>query len=92
MSEVMFRFQKLLPITEEDDEYALFAKHYPTEASWLRVNGGAWRVSIYRWSEFVARYVCDHQGMTVFEFDLWLDQPIAEQFGNTFNMRGARDA
>lgn len=91
MSEVMFRYQKLLPSTADGDDGLLFAKYYPTEANWLRTHGEALRISVYRWPEFIARYVCDHVGMTVFEFDIWLDQQIAERFGDTFNKRGASD-
>lgn len=91
MSEVMFRYQRLLPIASDADDLQLFTAHYPTEANWLRANGGALRISVYCWPEFVARYVCDRLGMTVFEFDIWLEPQIAERFGNAFNKRGVSD-
>lgn len=92
MSEVLFRYQRVLPTASDADDDHLFALHYPIEANWLRANGGAVRISVYRWPEFIARYVCDHLGMTVFEFDVWLEQQIAEQFGTTFDKRGTSDA
>lgn len=91
MSEVMFRYQRILPIASDADDFRLFAKHYPTEANWLRANGGAVRMSVYRWPEFVARYVCEQLGMTVFEFDIWLEPQIAEQFTDAFDKRGVSD-
>lgn len=93
MPDMMFRYQRLLPTASNIDEHGLlFAQHYPKEANWLHAHGGALRISVYQWPEFIARYVCDHLGLTVFEFDIWLDQAIAEQFAATFDKRGTHDA
>jgi hypothetical protein len=85
MAEVVFRYQTVLPIGRDTP----FAMAYPAEADWLRQHADGARISVYRWPEFVAHFVCDQIGMTVYEFEVWLEQEIAEQFGHLFNKRWA---